>query len=232
MKQQYKSGAVAAAPALPAAPSVGNPTEGDVANNVAATVIGAYAFFQIFQELEAVIAAGNLQPAAETLTQVRDAINAMITAAAPDLSGYARLAGDTFTGAVRAPTPAANANNTLLATTAWVRGRLRPRLDSITAAGVEPTENDAGTAIDLNASLAGFTFIELVAHRTLNNNKVPLSSIIPVGEIPSARAATFWGAQIAGNAIFLLWKETNTRLRVESVDGFGTPTVFGVFGIP
>ena len=80
MKQQYKSGAVAAAPPVPAAPSVGNPTEGDVANGVAATVIGAHPFYQLFKELEAVIADGGLAPDAEVLTQVRDALRAKYVA--------------------------------------------------------------------------------------------------------------------------------------------------------
>lgn len=180
MKQQYKSGAVAAAPALPAAPSVGNPSEGDVAFGTPATVIGAYAFYQIFKELEAVVEAGGLVPDASNLTQVRDALNVLIAAAdvtyasdpeaiagvlrtkainpanlkaaidalvdsAPGaldtlnelaaalgdnpnfaatvnaaLAARARLAGATFSGALRAPTPPSDADDTRVATTEWV----------------------------------------------------------------------------------------------------------------
>lgn len=106
MKQQYKSGAVAAAPAEPAAPSVGNPTEGDIVNSEPATVVGAYAFYQLFKELEAVIEDGNLQPDASVLTQVRDALRAKYVAKDDAASGgvtgltksraanYAVVAGD------------------------------------------------------------------------------------------------------------------------------------------
>ena len=83
MKQLYKSGAVAAAPPSSGAASDGNPTEGDVARNEAATVPGAYWFYQISKELEAVIEGADLVPDGDTLTQLRDAINAQIAAATP-----------------------------------------------------------------------------------------------------------------------------------------------------
>ena len=58
MKQAYLSDAVSAAPASSGATSVGNPSDGDPANGVDATAVGAYAFYQLYKELEAVIVAG------------------------------------------------------------------------------------------------------------------------------------------------------------------------------
>ena len=65
------------------AASVGNPSDGDPANGIEATALGAYAMFQIFTELgERLIAAGNLTPDVDTLTQLRDAIQAIVDASA------------------------------------------------------------------------------------------------------------------------------------------------------
>ena len=80
MKQQYRADAIATAPLPSEAPSVGNPTNGDPANNVLATAFGAYEAYSLFSELEAVIIAGGLTPDVSTLTQVRDAIGALIAA--------------------------------------------------------------------------------------------------------------------------------------------------------
>ena len=89
MKQAYLADAVAGVPASSGAPSVGNPSDGDPANGVEATALGAYAMFQLFTELEAVIDQGGLTADVDTLTQVRDAILAMI-----DASGFDEAAGD------------------------------------------------------------------------------------------------------------------------------------------
>ena len=78
MKQAYLADAVPAIPASTGAASVGNPSDGDPANNVEATALGAYAMYQMFTELENVIADGGLTADVDTLTQVRDAIREMI----------------------------------------------------------------------------------------------------------------------------------------------------------
>lgn len=132
MKQQYKSGAVAAVPAAPASPSVGNPTEGDVVGGTPATVIGAYAFYMLFKELETVVEDGGLNPDADILTQVRDALRARYATktalaaaiAAIDLDPFARKDGAIFTGRARGLTRPAGDNGEDFATTAWVRGRI------------------------------------------------------------------------------------------------------------
>ena len=86
MKQVYRSNAVAAAPDSAAAASEGNPALEDIANNLPATVIGAYWFYQVSKEIEAVITEGGLVPSAAVLTQLRNAIQAMIDAATGALS--------------------------------------------------------------------------------------------------------------------------------------------------
>ena len=90
MKQGYLADAVAGAPPSTGAASIGNPSDGDPANGVEATALGAYALYQLFTELEAVIDRGwPDRPTWITLTQVRDAILAMIAA-----SGFDEAAGD------------------------------------------------------------------------------------------------------------------------------------------
>lgn len=82
MKQVYKSGAVPGVPAVDN--SEGNPTEGDVARGIAATILGDYWPYMISKELEAVCLdhpdIANHPLDARNLTQVRDAIRAMIEA--------------------------------------------------------------------------------------------------------------------------------------------------------
>ena len=58
MKQAYLSDTVSAGVPASSAATAGNPSDGDPANGVAATALGAYAMFQIFSEIEAVITAG------------------------------------------------------------------------------------------------------------------------------------------------------------------------------
>ena len=89
MKQGYLADAVAGAPPSTGAASIGNPSDGDPANGVEATALGAYALYQLFKELEAVIDEGGLTTDIDNLTQVRDAIQAMIAA-----SGFDEAAGD------------------------------------------------------------------------------------------------------------------------------------------
>ena len=131
MKQAYLADAVTGEPPSTGAASVGNPSDGDPANNVEATALGAYAMFQLFTELENLIAEGGLTADVDVLTQVRDAVQAMIEASSLDqVEGDARflrqsqnlgdvnnagtaranlaaspVASPTFTGSPRAPTP-------------------------------------------------------------------------------------------------------------------------------
>ena len=144
----------------------------------------------------------------------------------------ARLDGAAFTDAVRFPTPPADDNSTRGATTEWVRAKGRPRLDSIAAAGITPTADNAGTPIALNASLAGFTFVEMVANRVNGDVKTPMPSLIPTSELPDERDARFYGGQVAGNGIYTIWTDGNTTLRVQDIAQYGAPTVFAVFGVP
>ena len=90
MKQQFLSDAIATEPTSAGATSVGNPTDGDPANNVEATAPGAYWFHQVGKELEAAIEAGGLTPDPDTLNQLAAAIQAIATAAA----GLDTTAGD------------------------------------------------------------------------------------------------------------------------------------------
>lgn len=79
----YESGASVSAPSAPSPGSVGHPTNG-VPGSVAPTVPGAYWFYQLEQEMANILAAASITPNQATLTQLRDAVNALVAAGAPN----------------------------------------------------------------------------------------------------------------------------------------------------
>ncbi len=78
MDRVFDKGAAASPPAPPATPSSGYPTAGDPATGQMPTQPGPYWFHQITEELRNAIVAGGLTPDHTKLTQLRDAINALI----------------------------------------------------------------------------------------------------------------------------------------------------------
>lgn len=80
MDRVYESGAVAGAPAVPAAPSSGYPTSGDPSSGTPATQPGPYWFYQITEELRNLISNAGLVPDYSNLTQVSAAVQAIIAA--------------------------------------------------------------------------------------------------------------------------------------------------------
>ena len=77
----FLADAVATIPTSAGATSVGNPTDGDSALGILATAIGAYWFYQVQKEFHALLAAAGIVPDADTLTQLRDAIDARVATA-------------------------------------------------------------------------------------------------------------------------------------------------------
>ena len=148
MKQAYLADAVAGVPVSTGAPSVGNPSDGDPANAIQATALGAYApCIRYLRSLRTSSIQGGLTPDIDVLTQLRDAVQAMIDASAGldtaagdarylrrgqnlgDVNnsgtsrgniGAAPINSPTFTGNPRSVTPAANDSDTSIATTAFV----------------------------------------------------------------------------------------------------------------
>lgn len=94
MRRAYKSGARAAAPRAPAAPSLGHPTEGEPSTGIPATVPGAYWFDSITEEIVSVIEAAGLSPD-DTQTQLRDAIRALARISRPPAGVVEAYAGST-----------------------------------------------------------------------------------------------------------------------------------------
>ena len=150
MRQAYLADAVVGVPASTGATSVGNPSDGDPANGVEATALGAYALYQLFTEMENVAIAAGLTPDVDTLTQLRDAILALIDASGFDEAagdarylqqsenlddvnnagtaraniGAAPLASPSFTGNPSAPTQGTGNESTRLATTQYVADKI------------------------------------------------------------------------------------------------------------
>lgn len=72
--RSFESGAAASPPAAPASPSVGHPTAGDPQAAVPATKPGPYWFYQLGEELRAVLTAAGITPDKGTLTQLLTAL--------------------------------------------------------------------------------------------------------------------------------------------------------------
>lgn len=68
--RSFESGAAASPPAVPASPSVGHPTAGDPQTAVPATKPGPYWFYQIGEELRAILTAAGVTPDHTNLTQL------------------------------------------------------------------------------------------------------------------------------------------------------------------
>ena len=72
--RKWYAGASANPPAAPAAPSTGYPTDGDPLASIPATVPGAHWFYQLGEELRAVLAAAGIPPDQASLTQLLTAL--------------------------------------------------------------------------------------------------------------------------------------------------------------
>ena len=83
MDRVFEQGAIASPPSPPATPSSGYPTAGDPATGQMPTQPGPYWFHMMTEELRNAIVAAGLTPDHTQLTQLRDAINALILQNAP-----------------------------------------------------------------------------------------------------------------------------------------------------
>jgi len=79
--RNFSSGASGSAPAPLVSPSVGYPTAGNPGAGTPATKPGAYWYHQVGEELRALIAGAGLTPSDSNLSQVYQAVQAMIAAA-------------------------------------------------------------------------------------------------------------------------------------------------------
>lgn len=111
----YEADAIATPPSVPASPSIGFPTNGNPLTAQNATEPGDWWFYQLSEEMRALILEGGLTPDHTSLTQLRDAIKnivkggdykesvrvastAAINLAAPgaNIDGVAMVAGNRF----------------------------------------------------------------------------------------------------------------------------------------
>lgn len=79
-------------PTLPGTAVKGYPQDGDVATSKAATIPGAYAFWQLYAELLGVITAAGETPDPSNLTQVAAAVNTIATSVAGPIATAAAAA--------------------------------------------------------------------------------------------------------------------------------------------
>lgn len=76
--RKWQSGAAGSAPAVEASPSSGYPTDGNPGTATPATVPGARWFHQVGEELRNLISAAGLTPSDSDLTQLQQAVSALI----------------------------------------------------------------------------------------------------------------------------------------------------------
>lgn len=80
MDRFWESNSHGTPPAVPAIPSIGYPTDGDLPTSVPPTNPGAWWFHMITEEIRAVIVAGGLTPSGTVLTQLLAALDARYAA--------------------------------------------------------------------------------------------------------------------------------------------------------
>lgn len=85
--RKWMAAAAGSAPATPASPSSGYPTDGNPGTATLATNPGAFWFHAIGEELRNVIAAAGLTPTLGTLTQLKAALDVLYSAPALQVSG-------------------------------------------------------------------------------------------------------------------------------------------------
>lgn len=137
--RSFESASSASPPSAPASPSVGYPTNGNPSLAIPATIPGDYWFYQIGEELRAMIETGGLTPAAGTLTQLRDAI---LSTQAPIQGAFKNLAASA-TGL--SATITATADEIAVETASNVYKTLRSVSLSINSAGSGANGLDTGT---------------------------------------------------------------------------------------
>lgn len=84
----YEAGAVVGVPDAPASPSVGNPTNGNPQRAVPATTPGEYWFYQLQKEFAHVLSEAGIAPNVNTLTQLAQAIQALIAFASAAVNDF------------------------------------------------------------------------------------------------------------------------------------------------
>lgn len=104
MDRVYESGASATPPTAPATPSSGHPGNGNKTTGTMPTTPGAYWFYQIMEELMAVINAAAITPNHLSLTQLKQALDALYLSRT-----NAGLIKQPFSGLLRQMTPAGGA---------------------------------------------------------------------------------------------------------------------------
>lgn len=87
MDRAYASGAAGTPPTPPASPSIGYPQQANPGLGAPATKPGKYWYYMITEEIRNVVAAAGLTPDQADVTQLSDAIVAMIAANAPTSIG-------------------------------------------------------------------------------------------------------------------------------------------------
>jgi hypothetical protein len=98
MKMLFESGASGTPPAAPSPGSAGYPSDGDLATSTPPTIPGAYAFYQLFQELLTVINAAGITPDASDLGQLKAALDALYAGGSSFVSSFATNGYQKFPG--------------------------------------------------------------------------------------------------------------------------------------
>ena len=194
MRRAYRSGAAAAAPTAPAAPSTGYPTEGDSATLVPATTPGAYWYHAVTEEIVGVIEAAGLT-ADDTVVQLLAAIRTLITATA---------ATETARGTVELATVAearAGTDRTRAVTPAGVSAALQ---GSRMYLGGVSTTTAADVDMNISAEALGSTLILLISDTTEQPGSVAnahTSGVVLTSHLRAATSMTAVGWRLASNVV-------------------------------
>lgn len=176
MDRAYASGAAGIPPAPPASPSIGYPQQANPGLGAPATKPGKYWYYMITEEIRGVIAAAGITPDQADVTQLSDAISAMITAQAPRFPAGAIIdySGPTApAGFLACPTSATTLNRTTYADLFAAIGTTWGVGDGATTFGMPWFPPDYAS-VQANANVGTATVGAVISHsHTLANGQNP-----------------------------------------------------------
>lgn len=183
MDMIFEDDVAGTAPAIPTSPAAGFPTDGDLTTGRPATVIGAYWFYMITQELLALVVGAGLTPSGGVLTQVYAAVTTIATGLANAAQAAAIAAATTLANAAQTA-----AQNTVLG---WFTG-------SNQGTGTNGYQKLPGGRImqecDVFVAGAAHTSVTVTYPVAMTSSKAPLVSIVDPSE--SALAGNFLGLSV------------------------------------
>lgn len=208
MDRIYASGAAGIAPNVPASPSSGYPTAGNPGTGTPATKPGPYWYHMIMEELMAIITAGGITPAPGTLTQVKQALDALY---APKWSGGSKIQPIGAAVASNALTLTLNATSLDFRANSLTSGVVNSRTVGSAISVVVPSGATLGTVSGQQARLA---LLAIYNAGTIELAVVNLAGGLNLDETTLISTTAISGTANSASTIYSTTARSNVPFRV------------------